>query len=169
MKLNLVPINDDPDLISFNCTNASINESIKSCYLETVYMQGKGYAICLEQTIVGYYMFKIVSVVNFANAYSSGLGEDKFAAFWISYIAIDKKYQHKKIGTFVLRRIILNALDASKELPIRYLAFNALPDKVEWYKKCGFEEYGTNSDGTVPMFIDFLDVMAAEAYCDSRF
>lgn len=169
MKLSLVPISADPDLTSFNCTNASINESAKDCYLETVFMQGKGFAICIEQTVVGYYMFKIVSAVNYTERYSSGLGDNKFAAFWISYIAIDEKYQHHHIGTFVLKRIISTAWEASKELPIRYLAFEALPEKVGWYKKYGFEEYGTNEIGTVPMFIDFLDVETAQTYCDSIF
>ena len=42
-------------------------------------------------------------------------------------------------------------------LPIRFITINAVPDKVEWYKKIGFIEMGSDIDHVNKyMYIDVI-------------
>lgn len=42
-------------------------------------------------------------------------------------------------------------------MPIRLITINAVPDKVEWYKKMGFHDMGHDIDGINKyMYIDVI-------------
>ena len=95
---------------------------------------------------------------------------DECNAVHIKYIAIDKKYQHKKIGTYVLKTIILNVLNLCQKLPITLITLDALADKYDWYKKNGFiafnEDELKGSKSVIPMYINcIVDRKAVKDYC----
>lgn len=79
-------------------------------------------------------------------------------AMHIRYLAIDKKFQNKGIGTVVLRGIIAEILKLSQIYPIRIITIDALGEYYEWYKKIGFRDIpGIENNGiTYPMFMDCM-------------
>ena len=86
---------------------------------------------------------------------------DDFGEFlpslYINYLAIGTKYQKNKIGTKTLEKIINEARQWTDFLPIRFITLNAVPEKVDWYKKIGFKEMGKNIDAVnTYMYIDLI-------------
>ena len=56
-----------------------------------------------------------------------------------------------------LEKIINEARQWTDFLPIRFITLNAVPEKVDWYKKIGFKEMGKNIDAVnTYMYIDLI-------------
>lgn len=91
------------------------------------------------------------------------------SALHIHYIAVDKKYQKKSIGTTILQTIIAQGLNICKQLPITLITLDALKDKYEWYKARGFQPFDENDlkkeITTIPMYMScILDQTAVNNY-----
>lgn len=78
----------------------------------------------------------------------------------IKYLAIDQKFQRKKIGTAVLPIIIKSIKDYTLLFPIRLITIDARDDLIEWYKSFGFVEFPQNQEWqegyTTKMYIDCM-------------
>ena len=83
---------------------------------------------------------------------------------------ISQKYQKHKIGTKTLEKIINETRQLTDVLPIRFITINAVPDKIEWYKKIGFQEMGKDIDNINKyMYIDLIkDKQKLVDYCDEK-
>lgn len=164
--LQIRPISIDSERAAFDCGNPSIEERIKHTYYASLLQEGYGYEIVASQHLVGYYMITL-TVLNGGNIpikdrqYSSGVYQClRYPAVEITYLAIDKRYQKKNIGTTVLKAIIKNVRNWCHQLPIRFIMIDALKEKVKWYTDLGFFAVNTSSDAgncaTVKMLIDCL-------------
>lgn len=153
----------DEEILEFNCANQSIEQQIRDSYFITLLKQAYGHKIIIDDKVVGYYMlyFKGVQLDDI----NSIMGEefesnmaDYYMAMHIRYLAIDKKFQNKGIGTVVLRGIIAEILKLSQIYPIRIITIDALGEYYEWYKKIGFRDIpGIENNGiTYPMFMDCM-------------
>ena len=133
---------------NFDCGNSAINEYVENSYFATLLQQCYAYEIEYKSLVVGYYMITFRDVA-FYDCISeiSDYQIDDFGEFlpslYINYLAIGTKYQKNKIGTDFL--------------PIRFITLNAVPEKVDWYKKIGFKEMGKNIDAVnTYMYIDLI-------------
>lgn len=150
---------------TFDCGVNKINEYIVKSFFATLLQHGYAYQIIYNDGIVvGYYMitFNHVSIDSCPEAiseYTSELNDFLYCAE-IKYLAIDKKYQGKKIGTYVLLAIIKDIKEYAVHLPIRLITIDARNDLVSWYKKMGFAEFPQNpkwQEGvTTKMYMDCL-------------
>ena len=133
------------------------------------------YEVTISEQVVGYYMIYL-RAINIDQApselsdYQSSIVHN-CSAVHISYIAVDKRFQKRSIGTNVLKTIIVQVLEICKKFPITIITLDALKDKYEWYKEIGFiafdEEDIANSDITIPMYINcILDKQAVNNYCN---
>lgn len=160
----------DPAMNHFDCGNGSINDKIKDGYYTTLLKHGYAYEICLNDMVIGHYMFRIVPLL-YDSDYKIGSEIPCYSAIKLEYLAIDQKYQRAGNGTKVLKYIIHMAKQYSEQMPIRFLSIDALTEKVEWYIECGFQMYGQDNRGsesiTVPMFMDFCDMDTVMEYCQS--
>ena len=91
------------------------------------------------------------------------------SAVHISYIAVDKKYQNHKIGTYILKTIVVKVLEMCQHFPITIITLDALKEKYEWYKKRGFtafNESDLSAPGvTIPMYVScIIDQEAVDNY-----
>lgn len=147
---------------NFDCGNPAINEYVENSYFATLLQQCYAYEIEYKSLVVGYYMITFRDVA-FYDCISeiSDYQIDDFGEFlpslYINYLAIGTKYQKNKIGTKTLEKIINEARQWTDFLPIRFITLNAVPEKVDWYKKIGFKEMGKNIDAVnTYMYIDLI-------------
>ena len=92
--------------------------------------------------------------------YDPEIKNSTLSALHIRFIAIDKQYQKKNIGTVAMNVMIKRAEDLALQWPIRLITIDARKELVEWYKKIGFHEMMINSPGqdgvTVAMYYDCM-------------
>ena len=134
---------------NFDCGNPAINEYVENSYFATLLQQCYAYEIEYKSLVVGYYMITFRDVA-FYDCISeiSDYQIDDFGEFLPSL---------NKIGTKTLEKIINEARQWTDFLPIRFITLNAVPEKVDWYKKMGFKEMGKNIDAVnTYMYIDLI-------------
>lgn len=168
-KLQFSLVTQNVEKTSFDCGNQTINGYIKDSYYATLIQEAYGYRISAEELTLGYFqiLFRELKMEDFPETisdYQASIKTDTISALHIRYLAIDKKYQKKGIGTAVIKIILQDICDLSKKFPVRVVTIDAVIERVEWYKKLGFKELQKNTvsqDGiTQAMFFDcctFLD------------
>lgn len=119
----------------FDCGNKSINQMVEDAYQSTLLQFATAYEILYGDTIVGYYMmvFKKIIISKMPEEFQeyTSLLESCVAAH-IRFIAINKLYQHQKLGTAALVIIEQEVNKLIKRWPIRLITLDATPDNVEW-------------------------------------
>lgn len=163
-KLEIKKLNHDVINGVFDCGNDSINRQIEESYFPTLLQYSYAYEVSVSNCVVGYYMIKFRTIkfellpVELKDYYSSLIKD--CCALHINYIAIDKKFQGRKIGTNVLKIIIAQVVNICNQWPITIITLDALKEKYEWYKKIGFlafsEEDVASKDITIPMYISCI-------------
>ncbi|MCM1232330.1 MAG: GNAT family N-acetyltransferase [Ruminococcus flavefaciens] len=178
-KLTCKLLQEDIKSGTFDCGVESINQYVVKSFYATLLQHGYAYQILYNNdVIVGYYMvtFNHVSIESCPEAiseYTSGLS-DFLYCIEIKYLAIDKNYQKRKIGSSILSMIIKDIKEYAAQLPIRLITIDARDDLVDWYRKMGFVEFPRNEkwqEGvTTKMYIDCLiHQRELDAYFDSMF
>ncbi len=142
-------------------------------------IQAYAYCIMSNHIILGYYqiLFREIELDDFPDEiseYNADIKEDKISSVHIRYLAIEKKYQNKKIGTNTLQVIIKDIEQFAENWPIRVITIDARNDLVEWYEKQGFKRMRKNTVGqdisTESMYFDcmrFSDEL--ETYLESQY
>lgn len=149
---------------------------IRESYYPTLLQHMYAYEIIVNDIIVGYYMIEFRRIYLAESGLEEKIGEyisdlaDTCYALNLRYIAVGSEYQHRGIGSLMLKLIIKQTNELCKNWPIRLITLDALPEKVEWYKSNGFLPFRKNCEknakGEVPMFFDcLLDEKLLEEYC----
>lgn len=164
-KLQYRKITREVENTSFTCGIRSIDEYVRNSYYPTIVQHAYGYSISGKGIILGYYMimFREIELDDFPEEisdYDPEIKDRKVSAVHISYIAIDEKYQHNKIGTATIQAIIKDVKILAERWPIRVITIDAREDLVPWYEKLGFCKMVNNTPGqdgiTVSMFFDCM-------------
>lgn len=162
----------EEEAVHFSCANPSIDLLVRESYFVTLLKQAYGHQIRTEDQVVGYYLIHFRSIKN--NKINQMLGQpeeeyessllDFYIALHIKYLAIDKEWQHRGIGTAVLKGLIDEGVNLSKKYPIRMITIDALAEYYNFYKKIGFQDIpGQKPAGpTIPMFLDCMSVEEAK-------
>lgn len=170
-RLLIKRVQAEPDLEGFNCGNGSINKKIRDGYYLSLLKQAYAYEICIEDAVIGHYRVSIATFDYEDEDYNVDSVENKYSAVKVDYLAIDLKSQNRGNGTAVLEYITKWANKYSTSIPIRFLALDALREKVSWYQNRGFKVYEdaelNRNTETVAMYMDFCDAETLKAYCDS--
>lgn len=159
----------------FDCGNSSINRQIQESYFPTLLQYCYAYQVSISGCVVGYYMIKMRTVnmekvPEKLSEYTCSL-VNSCSAVHISYIAVDKRYQNRKIGTYILKTIVNQVLKMCQQFPITIITLDALKEKYEWYKDRGFIAFSesdlTAPGVTIPMYVScILNQEAVDNYCD---
>lgn len=160
--LNFTKLNHPADK-SFTCGNHSIDKKIKDSYLLSLLDRCYTYEVTATNGVVlAYYQlqFKRFAIDKFPSPideYSLDNYEDLYAIH-IEYIAVHQSYQHRRIGSFVLKYILATIHELHKNCPFRLVTINALEDKVSWYEEFNFKQIGRDQDDpeTILMMIDLI-------------
>lgn len=168
-QIRLSKMNMDNPPNSVLCGVSSIDNQIRDAYSRTLFKQAVAYNVLVDGNLVGNCMIRLVWLCDETAEYY--VGDSQFIALEISYIAIDRRFQRKGIGTRVLQMLLQEARRLSEIWPVRFLVLDAFCEKEDWYTSAGFKRYPKVRDlrypGTVPMRIDLIDIAAAEGYAES--
>ena len=156
MELQIQEINSKHKLDEFTCVNKSLDTYLKrDAYYEHIMKFTNTKIVTIEGRIIAYFTieFKNIEIKeeDFIETYPS---------IHLKCLAIDKEYENKGIGTYLLQYITVQSMEIAKFIGCRCLLINALADKASWYEDRGFQyldEDIKNGDITIPMFIDFRD------------
>lgn len=154
-ELQIIKLRKEVPNGTFDCGNSSINSLIVESYFPTILQHGYAYQVSCQGVVLGYYMIKfrnikLDSCPEEISDYKSTIISD-CCSVHISYIAINKKYQNKSIGTSLLNIIIKRVLDLCREFPVMLLTLEALKDKYDWYINKGFKPFdGNELDNSCP-------------------
>jgi len=162
MRISFSSIDDT--VSGFNCGNSSINSLVQKSYIANVAKQAETQKICINGIQAGYYSYTLSNILlckipdGDTHRIETSIFRNQFSSIHIEYLAIDEKYQRKRIGTMALPLILLNLKPKTEKIPVRYITLNSLIDKVEWYRLFGFEPMTTvaDIDGNIPMYLDCL-------------
>lgn len=174
MELEIKKISSDVVLGSFDCGNQSINNLISQSYYPTLLHQGHAFCVHYNGQVIAYYMLSIIAfnidkcppdVKEYLEHSIKNSFNKHFAAVHIQYLAVDKQYQKYGIGTQLLKRIIKSTQALCKQWPIRFITLDALDDKVPWYRKNGFKEFGFgDTDHATTMYLDCVSQKDIDDY-----
>lgn len=84
----------------------------------------------------------------------------EYPAIKIARLAVDKKYERRGVGRFLLLIAVGKALDIAKEVGCRFITVDSKPDSIGFYKKGGgFELAKRYQDERYPtMYLDILPI-----------
>ena len=173
-KIEISKMKKEIPPMTIDCGNASINTLIAKSYYPTILQHAYGYTICFDGKIIGAYMLKFVKIdltdcPEEISDYVSDMCADCFSLH-IKYIAVDKKYQRRGIGKYVLQYIVMGVRELCKNWPIRLITLDALKDKYSWYNSLGFLPFNEkdldDENTTIKMYLDCLiDSEVVNTYC----
>ena len=155
MKITIKEIDEKYKLEKFDCKTESINNYLKiSALYDSKFKLAITKVILIDEDIFGFYSLSITEFFNYEE-------DIKYYGLNLDYIAVDKNYQSKGIGSKILEIVVAKSLEISNEIGCRYLVLDALNEKVSWYEERGFEKVGEVEEGkniTTRMVMDFADL-----------
>lgn len=157
---------EDAVFSSFDCGREGLNNVLKDelhKYSENMELHTKIIMNSEKNEIIGYYSLKNSSLlVNlFADKKKRGI-----PALELSYFAIDRKYQRQGIGSWILKAIISNSREYSREFSgCKMIVLSAVSECLKFYEGNKFttllENFSLIHDDcrktTIPMFINLLN------------
>jgi predicted N-acetyltransferase YhbS len=84
----------------------------------------------------------------------------EYPAIKIARLAVDKKYERRGVGRFLLLIAVGKAFDIANEVGCRFITVDSKPDSIGFYKKGGgFELAKGHQDKMYPtMYLDILPI-----------
>jgi GNAT superfamily N-acetyltransferase len=98
------------------------------------------YVVCEGRKVVGYYTLAVGAAVH---AVAPGRGRrnmpDPLPVMVLGRLAVDKRHQHRGIGTGLLRDAVLRTMQAAEIAGIRAILVHAISEAAKrFYEACGF-------------------------------
>jgi len=155
LKITIKDIEGKYKLDKFDCKIESINNYLKfNAVYDSKFKLAITKVMLIGEEVVGFYSLSITEFFNYEE-------EIKYYGLNLDYIAVDKNYQRKGIGSKILEIVVGKSLEISNEIGCRYLVLDALNEKVSWYEERGFEKVGKVEEEkniTTRMVMDFADL-----------
>ena len=150
---------------TFDCGVESINDYVRNSCYPSIVQHAYAYNISGNGKSLGYiqYLFRDVELEYFPDEIADvdpGVKENTLSALHIRFLAIDRRYQNRHIGTAVLEVFIKKIEELAVDWPIRLITIDARIDLVKWYERNGFKKFKKNTPGqdgvTVAMYYDCM-------------
>ena len=138
----IVPLTGRYELNSFCSTNEDLNDFLVNDALkDQEELISRTYLCYLKNSIAGY--FSIVSDTIEVQAINENDGIDgypyrKYPSVKIARLAVDKGFERKGIGRFLVLAGIGLAMSVTEIIGCRYLTVDSKPESMNFYEKLGF-------------------------------
>ena len=127
----------------FDCGHALLNDWLRRHALQNQRANAaKTFVVCQGRQGIGYYSLAVGAVDHFAVSarVRKGLARHPIPVMVLARLAVDLRYQGKKIGRCLLRDAILRTLQAADIAGICAIFVNAKDERVRgFYERFGFE------------------------------
>jgi GNAT superfamily N-acetyltransferase len=127
---------------SFNCKSDDLNDFLKTDALkDQEVMVSKTYLCYWKEKIVGF--FSILSDTIEVKAIDDDSVKDypyaKYPGIKIARLAVDREFERRDVGTFLVLAAIGAAMSVSDIIGCRYLTVDSKTDSIDFYKKVHFK------------------------------
>lgn len=151
-------------LASFESNSDDLNDFFKNDSLkDQETLISRTYLCFLKNGIVGY--FSIVSDTIEVQAIDEddgivGYPYRKYPSIKIARLAVDRKYERKGIGRFLVLASIGLAMSVSEKIGCRYLTVDSKRESISFYKKHGFKIVERHQGSEFPkMYLDMYPIV----------
>ncbi len=136
------PLSEKHVIEGFDCGNGFLNDwLIKYAMANSRANASKTFVVCVNQEVIGYYSLAMGSV-DYEEAtlrIKKGLARHPIPVVVLGRLAVDIRYQKKRLGISLLKDALLRALTVSEHIGARAVFVNAKDDNAkEFYEKHGF-------------------------------
>lgn len=131
------------NLIPFNSISVELNDFLVNDALrDQENMMSKTYLCFWKESFVGF-MTLLADTIEVRVIPESegvvGCPYSKYPAIKIGRFAVDRNYERRGIGSFLLKAAIGKTIALSKEIGCRYITVDSKPDSIDFYKKHEFK------------------------------
>ena len=137
------PLSDKHDTSQFDCGNDTLNDwLIKRALKNQDSGASRSFVICRENKVIGYYALASGSVERLAAPGTIARNmPDPIPVAVLGRLAVDKKYQHQRLGSALLKDAMLRTLTVAQNVGVRALLVHAISeDAKRFYLNYGFQE-----------------------------
>ncbi len=142
-ELQILVLNKRHGLTSFESTNDDLNDFFKNDSLKDQEAQiNKTYICYWKKSIVGYFSILADTIEVQAIGDHDGIEDypyKKYPGIKIARLAVDRKFERKGIGRFLVLASIGLALSVSEIIGCRYLTVDSKQESIGFYEKLGFK------------------------------
>ncbi len=164
VELQNLPLTEKFNLTSFESANADLNDFLKNdALVDQEWMVSKTYLCCWKKSIAGYITLVTdtleVKVVDEQDGIK-GYPYHKYPCVRIARLAVDKTFERRGIGRFLMLAAIGMAIDVSSKIGCRYITVDSKPESVGFYEKHGFKLIEKYKDSDFPkMYLNMYPII----------
>ena len=139
-ELQIIPYTKRCNVSDFESTSSELNEFLKEDALKNQEeLVSKTYLCCHFNQMVGYVTFTtdIVRKKDVRGEEQIEIPYKEYPAIKIARMAVDKRYERRGVGRFLLLAAVGKALKISNEVGCRFITVDSKQDSIEFYKKSG--------------------------------
>jgi GNAT superfamily N-acetyltransferase len=172
-ELQNVPLTKRQNITSFESVNSDLNDFLKNdALLDQEWMVSKTYLCCWKKSIAGYITLVTdtleVKVIDEDDGIK-GYPYHKYPCVRIARLAVDKIFERKGIGRFLMLAAIGLALDVSGLIGCRYITVDSKPESIGFYEKHGFKLIEKYKDSDFPkMYLNMYPIIEKMKSKESR-
>jgi GNAT superfamily N-acetyltransferase len=151
-ELQNVPLTKRHNLSSFESTNVDLNDFLKNDALaDQEWLVSKTYLCYWNKSMAGYITLVTDTLEVKVVDEEDGIKDypyRKYPSLRIARLAVDKTFERRGIGRFLMLAAIGMAIDVSSKVGCRYISVDSKPESVGFYERHGFKliERYRNSD-----------------------
>jgi predicted N-acetyltransferase YhbS len=136
------PLSEKQVIDGFDCGNGFLNDWLKKYALANSRANAsKTFVACISQEVIGYYSLAMGSVdyEETTPRMKKGLARHPIPVVVLGRLAVDLRYQKRRLGISLLKDAFLRALMVSEHIGARAVFVNAKDKNAkEFYEKHGF-------------------------------
>jgi GNAT superfamily N-acetyltransferase len=166
VELQILSLTKKHALASFNSTSAELNEFlINNAIADQGNMLSRTYLCFWRETLVGFITL-LADTIGAQSIHESegvcGYHYTKYPAIKIGRIAVDKNFERRGIGRFLLLAAVGKTLSISKEIGCRYITVDSKHNSRSFYTYYNFMEVNGYTNSEFPkMYLNMYPIVAA--------
>lgn len=143
-NIQIIPISKRFNLKSFDCGVEELNRYLRQFAIPNDRKNiGKTFTVFIDNSknISGYYTISMAQILfnDLPEDLKKGLPRYPVQAMRIGKLAVDKNYQGRNLGAYLLRDAFLRSVKISAEIAVKFIIVDALNDSSKsFYERYGF-------------------------------
>jgi GNAT superfamily N-acetyltransferase len=161
-ELEIYPYTEGWDVSCFESRTSDLNAFLKDdAFKNQEELISKTYLCCHSEQLVGYITLTtdIIKKEEVLRGKRVSAPYKEYPAIKIARLAVDKNYERRGVGRFLLLVAVGKAVKISKEVGCRFITVDSKKESIEFYKKGGFTLVKKYESHIYPtMYLDILPI-----------
>lgn len=162
-QIKVEKLSGEHDLQAFNCGDSDLDSFLrKDALTYQKELVSNTYLCIYDGRMIAYFSLSADSVrldeVDREKFKARGIGVMDFPAVKVGRLAVNKRYQRRGIGKFVMNLATGKAALLSKSIGCRLLTVDAHPQATKFYEKLGFKPIRRYKKKNPVMYLDIITI-----------